>query len=565
MSPNTQKPCVRQKVLLLTGALLFGLALACLVERDIFFNPYAINDDVRNQIYWMAQILNPNYFRQDYIAGYFTQPVLVSPILELIYSALTPWISPLQLSQWMPFPLVLLATLFLFKFCERYCNAVYAFWSCFAFNCSIWIFKNMAGGLSRAFIYPLLFLGLWLMSINNWVGVTIALLLSALIYPPAFLLMVVLILVELLRFYGKDAYLKQRLMSLLTGIGGSLLLLQWRSSQNLSGNLFGQLSSNQSTEGLRDFFGGGRIVLFPWGNLSAHWPAPFQLIAEIVERFPHLYILIPTGVFLLVLYAYHRFLRQHLGSLLIPGKIWRLLLSSAILYIIAWACLFYLYVPERYLQYTLPLIPTFIFGTLFYRLQQVWQPKALLVFLALTLIITSLFWRDDLMAPKSHERELFRYLSALPIQAMIAAPPGLASNIPLYSFRSVYISNEAYIPFHQRYFYTVKDRFKQWLSAYYTDNPQVLAKFIRRNHVDYLVVQSDDFSRKRIDDLPEKFYYAFDPGFFNQLKTSAKNSYLKYRLPRKLVNFETDSLSVIETQKLLRFIDSEKNLPKITD
>ena len=556
MNPSTHNPGARQGTLLLAGALLFGLALACVVERDIFCNPYAVNDDVRNQIYWMAQILNPRYFSQDYIASYFTQPVLVSPVLAMVYNTLTPWVSPLSLSQWMPFPLVLLATFFLFKFCEKYRNATYAFWSCFAFNCSLWIFKNMAGGLSRAFIYPLLFLTLWLISLNQWVGVTIALLLSALIYPPAFFLAAVLILVELIRFYGKDGYFKHRLLSLLTGIIGSLALLQWRSSQSMIGNAFGPLSSNQSTEGLRDFFVGGRIVLFPWGNLSAQWPAPFKLFGELLERLPQLYILIPTGVFLLVLYVYHVHLKRRLGSLLIPGKVWRLLLSSAILYMVAWACLFYLYVPERYLQYTLPLVPTFVFGTLFYRLQQVWRPKALMAFLGLTLLVTSLFWRDDLMNPKPQERALFHYLNTLPAQAMIAAPPGLASNIPLYSFRSVYISNEAYIPFHQRYFRTVKNRLKNWISAYYTDDPQVLAQFIRRNRVDYLVVQLDDFSHKRIGSLPEKYYYAFDPVFFNQLRASAANSFLRRRVPRKLAAFHTDSLRVIESQALLRFIES---------
>lgn len=556
MSPDIPSSEARQETWLLVGSLLFGLALAILVEREIFFNPYAINDDVRNQIYWMAQILNPHYFSHDYIASYFTQPVLVSPILVMIYRILTPWVSPLQLSQWMPFPLVLLATFFLFKFCQIYRNATYAFWSCLSFNCSVWIFKNMAGGLSRAFIYPLLFLALWLMSKNNWVGVTFALLLSALIYPPAFLLVSVLILIEVLR-YGNDIHLKSRLLCLLSGIGGSLAFLQWRSSQSPPNNPFGQLGSNQSIEGLRDFFVGGRITLFPWGNLSQHWPDSLQLIAQVLERLPRLDILIPTGIFLLVLYLYHCFLKQRLGSLLIPGKIWRLLLSSAILYMIAWVYLFYLYVPERYLQYTLPLIPTFVFGTLFYRLQQVGRPILLISFLGLTLFVTSLFWRDDLMSPKPQEQKLFHYLSTLPTQVMIAAPPGLASNIPLYSYRSVFISNEAYIPFHKGYFHTVKGRFKEWISAYYTDNPHVLTDFIRRNHVDYLVVQLDDFSSEEISNLPEKFYYAFEPAFFRQIKTNAKYSYLKYRVPRKLADFTTNNLIVIKAEKLLDFIASK--------
>lgn len=540
----------------LPASLLFSLTVALIVERRVFTDPYAINDDVRNQIYWMAQIMQPSLFDNDYIAAYFTQPLLISPVLFGIYHLAKPWASPLVLSQFLPFLLVLLATGFLFQYARTYKNTAYAFWTCFAFNCSIWIFKNMAGGLSRAFIYPLLFLFLWQLNRKSWVWVTISLILCALIYPPAFFLSLVLLLIETVVHFGKDADFRPRMLSFLTSLGASLGLLFWRTSSAAESHaLFGNLSTNQSTDGLRDFYIGGRIVLFPWGNFSEIWPFPFKMLGQLLERMPHLYILIPTVAFLGLIWLYNRTLKPKWGALLIPKSIWRLLISSSILYVLAWIFLFYFYVPERYFQYTLPLIPAFMFGAILYQLQQrfraskKWLPIS---FAALCLIVTSFFWRADLMNPKPTEKDLFNFLKTTPETTMIAATPGLASNIPLYAYRSVFISNEAYIPFHQKYFRNIKGRLKAFLSAYYATNPKVLADFAQKQHVDYMVTQSIDFGQPRLNELDERYYFAFEPAFFQSLKQPKRENYILNQAPEQCIPYKTRGLRVIDLRCLLK-------------
>lgn len=555
MSQNPQHE-TRKDRFMLAGALIFSLVVACVVENRVFTDPLAINDDVRNQIYWMAQIMQPGLFDNDYIAAYFTQPLLISPVLSGLYHLAGPWINPLTLSQFLPFVLVMVATGFLFQYARRYRDTTYAFWTCYAFNCSIWIFKNMAGGLSRAFIYPLLFFFLWQLQRQNWLWVTIGLLLCSLIYPPSFFLALILLLIETIVHYGKDQAFRQRVACLLTGLAGSLGLLFWRTASRADSHaLFGNLSTNQSTDGLRDFYIGGRIVLFPWGNFSEIWPVPFKFLGQLLERLPHTYILIPTAAFLLLIYLYNRFLKPRWGPLLIPPHIWRLLISSSILYVLAWVFLFYFYVPERYFQYTLPLIPTFMFGAIIYQLQRRFGETKNWIFVGfvfLCVIVTSLFWRDDLMDPKQSERELFAYLKTLPETAMIAASPGLASNIPLYSYRSVFISNEAYIPFHQKYFRSIKGRLKEFLSAYYATSPRVLLDFARKNQVDYFIVQSIDFDEPRLEQLPEKYYYAFDPAFFNSLRQPNRSAYALNQVPPNCVSFNRKGLKVISIQCLLK-------------
>ncbi len=554
------KPNSRPDWPLLSLALGFALLLTLWVEHRVLSDPAALNDDVRNQIYWMARIANPAAFSQDYIAHYFTQPLFISPVLWLLYLVGGQWLTPVQLSQVLPFGMAVLTTFLLFQYARRYQNALYAFWVCFCFNCALWIFKNMAGGLSRSFIYPLLFWTLWQLHLKNWYWLGLGLVLSAIIYPPAFFLGFILLLIETVYLANQDGMRNQRLICLLGSFSGSLGLLLWRSANSAETQpLFGPLNSNQSIAGLPDFASGGRVVLFPWGNFSEGWEEswmePLRWLGQILERTPNLYILIPTAGFGLALLLYNRYAKQHWGPLLIPAQVWRLLISSSILYVIAWVFLFYFYVPERYFQYTLPLIPTFMIGAMIYQLQQRYSTTkrwAYLGLAALGLLITSLFWRADLMNPKESERHLYSFLETTPAHSMIAASPGLASNIPLYAYRSVFISNEAYIPFHQGYFKVIKDRLKSFLTAYYAVDAQSLSDFVRQNHINYFVVQTIDFKEPRLSVLPKRYYYAFDTQFFESLKQSNPQKYLLLQAPKRCTPFQTRGLRVIEMACLIK-------------
>ena len=47
---------------LLLLSLLLSLAIALFVEQRVFWGVMAINDDVRNQAYWMTRITDPTLF-----------------------------------------------------------------------------------------------------------------------------------------------------------------------------------------------------------------------------------------------------------------------------------------------------------------------------------------------------------------------------------------------------------------------------------------------------------------------------------------------------------------------
>jgi len=176
-------------------SLFLSFSIASFVQFRAIFDDTAVNSGVRNQIYWMARLVDPSLFPNDIIADHFAQPKMISPILSFIYGFLPKNIEPSDVTQFIPLVLVLVSTIFLFKAAELRFDIIYTFWLCFGFNVGIWMIDNLAGGLQRAFFYPLFFLFLWILAKKSRVGIILCLLLEAFIYPISFIIsLVVLVL-----------------------------------------------------------------------------------------------------------------------------------------------------------------------------------------------------------------------------------------------------------------------------------------------------------------------------------------------------------------------------------
>lgn len=178
-------------------SLFLSYLVASFVQFRAIFDDTAVHTSVRYQIYWMARLINPNLFPNDIIADHFAQPKMISPILGLIYSLVPKNIEPSEITQLIPLILVLISTIFLFKATELRFGARYAFWLCLCFNLGIWTIDNLAGGLQRAFFFPLFFLFLWLFAKGSSLGIVLILLAEAFIYPISFIISIVIILLSL--------------------------------------------------------------------------------------------------------------------------------------------------------------------------------------------------------------------------------------------------------------------------------------------------------------------------------------------------------------------------------
>jgi hypothetical protein len=542
---------------LLWLSLLLSLALALFVERRVFFDLTAINDDVRNQAYWMLQIVDPNLFKHDLIADYFTQPSLISPAVWWIYALGSHWMTPLRFSQFLPFPLIVLSTFCLFKFAEKLRDTRYAFWVCTLFNLFIWTVRNFAGGLPRAFSYPLLFLFLWQYQNRNILGITLSLCLGSLIYPPVSLLAFGIIIYDF--WQHRKTPLHQLPKTIWLGALGAWSIGFWRYSQTTGSSHFGHITHLTEALQIPELFPGGRIPLFLLPNFSNHFPQQFLQLP--LQMIPHLYITIPVVLLFTVWKWYQKTFSQRWGNLSIPTVIWHLAGISIAFYLLAWCTLFYLYVPERYLQFTLPIVIVFALAGIFYNLTNTWQkqPFKLLTLFTLPLLITAPLWQPDLIHPSPDSQTLMKFLESTPRNSMISANLGVSSNIPPLARRSVLLSHEGYIPFHQKYFYAMKARLKSWLCAYYTTNANPLKSFVTQYPLDYIVVDINDYEKDRLTQLAKNHYHAFSKSFFRQLNHGYdKRQYLLYRLAQKLAVYRNSTYLVVPVPMLKAALEKDK-------
>lgn len=531
--------------------------IALFVERRVFWDPMAINDDVRNQAYWMNRILDPSLYPNDLIANYFTQPSLISPAVWWLYALVSHWIDPLRFSQFLPFPLIVLTTFFLFKFAESYAGSRYAFWACWLFNVFIWTVRNFAGGLPRAFFYPLLFLFLWQAEKRSIWGINLTLCLSSLIYPPALLLQLGLLLYDFWRFRKAPSQGLQPTVWL--GIISSLGIGFWRYLQTASPtNSFGKLLHLPQALQIPEFFPGGRIPLFVFPSFSS--TLPWNILQAPLQMIPHLYITIPTFLLIAVWFLYQKYFKTTFGTLQIPPVIWRLMGVSLALYLLAWITLFYLYVPERYLQFTLPLVIVFVLAALWHQIEQRFPTfRTRFLLWAVPCVIANFLWQPDIINSSTDSRALLQFLSHTPKSTMIAANLRLSSNIAPLAKRSIFISHEGYIPFHQGYFKTMNVRLKDWLSAYYATDPRPLKHFLDTYAIDYLIIDANDYERERLNTLAKNYYHAFDASFFRQLNHANRTQYILYRLGPQYAIYRNDMYWVLPTQTLKKVLSQSSS------
>jgi len=498
-----------KKNLLLFTSLIISFILACIVEHRIFTDYTAISDDVRNQIYWMARLIDPSLYPSDFIASYFTQPPLISPVVKFIYQFVSCWIDPMKFSQILPFILVIISTFFLFQATSFTRGIRYAFWVSFAFNLYIWTISGLPGGLPRGFFYPLFFYFLWIYESKNWKWLPFCFILQSLIYPVAFILSFSFLIFDLLinkRNSKNNLRSFQVCLAFFSGI--AVLALRYIGSFS---HAFGELVTLKDVIKMPEFYADGRVNIIPIPHYLLKGKTIKYFITDIFPSAESFIAIIGFSLLVLViLYIIYKEKKlNHIKSILfIPKYIWILSIVSILLYFVSLTFLFYLYMPQRYIQYSLWLVLVFLGGNVLYQLDCFFKNKrSISVIMAiLALLVASVRWDDDLILIKEEEKKVYSFLLGTPKDSLIAAPIKLADNIPAFSKRSVLASYEANIPFHKGYYKELKERILDLDQAYFSKDLRSIKSFIREYGIDYIVIDDKNFKKRGdaiLDDIPD--------------------------------------------------------------
>ena len=395
---------------------------------------------------------------------------------------------PLTIGDYAPLLTTLLIAYFVARALRRYLPALLAIVG--AFFVLQFTMVTGLGFLARGFATPLLAaFAHYLLANNRW-GIAATILASALFYPPILLInSCILVCWELGRLLldRRSWDLKRYGIFAAAGLVSVAIVAAHAYTVRHSPDL-GEFFPVEALRSMPEFGGSGRVAFTNITNSPTEW-----MMRYFLRLFFGTWPAPDFGMFLMALAAV-------LGvfSFRKTGPLGAYLLlffgSTILLYDIARITTPLLFLADRYTvypwRYGVPLVCVFIAGALYHLYPRQWVAGvATVVILAL-----AIHYRAPSEQPFLNvdgNAELYAYLSTLPEDAMIVAPPDLASYIPIVCRRSVLLSNEAAHALYLRNYYDyVTPRFADYTYAITApvDSFSRIPDFLDKYAVDYLII-----------------------------------------------------------------------------
>jgi len=473
------------------AALLSG-AVFCYAHWQAFTNPFVINDDVRQQLYWMQQWLDPALFRGDLLTDY-ARCYVPWGVKGLYW--LASWVmGPLTFSKVLPGLLLILLGALLFQIGALLAGRRLAWMTAAVYWLMPFFLDNLAGGLARGFAAPSLALLLLCWLQRRPFGMAAALLLQALFIPYIFLVggAAVLLAWPASRwgrlttppFPARPAHF------LVLAAGASLVALMRLDYQGAG---FGPLVSLADMANRPEFGPLGRFEILPQPSWLLELIRPWEWIAPFRDGGVAAGVLVaPVLAALTLIGAFRvdwRALKSRLTTLGWLG------LASLLLYFLARVFLLKLFVPDRYLIYTLNIYYCLLLALcLNAALKAASWPRVLAVLaLSAAAALGALRLHNVGLKDYSAYRPLYTALVETPKDALIAGHPNLMDTIPTFARRRAFATYELAHPWSRGYWQQLRPRLDDLFRAYYASDPREIVEFCRKYGISFLVVDDRHF------------------------------------------------------------------------
>ncbi len=537
-------------------------------QYDGLVNPYVINGDVPQHVYWMQQFRDSELFRNDLLTDLarFHQPWAAVGV----YRLLSFFWDPLWVSKVLPLVLSVVSAVYVFRLAQCLAGSGTGIIASLLFMIMPVFPGVMAGGTPRAYAYPLLISFLFYLIRKNFFKTSVVLLLQPLFYPSIFFvcgLTYFLAFVEMRPF----RLVKQHAGRLLyftaaVTLGVAMLVGRYLVNQNPTlGNIVTKTQvanwPELSVEGryavvptgplLQAIIGQTRATFMPLIAYSPIYLAlrelkPASLTPGILKGF--IWWIIPFILIALIGFLVVEIKR---GGFIFPRELLYLLVASGIMYELADLVFLQLWLPARYIQYSLPVIAIVIVSLAMGRIiAKITRPR--LKTLASGVVIGVLLLHFNInrnagMDNQSDKKDFFEYLGTLPKNVLIAAYPSLADYIPTFSKRKVFLNYELSQPYVDKYWFAISARTYEFFDAYYSDDLAKVVTFCDKNHIDYLIVDKRHFTREFLD--VRRIYFEPFNSYIKKITRDKTGYALLQNLP-KLITFQDGNIVIIRVSAL---------------
>lgn len=495
--------------MLLLLALLYGGPLTAHISNGADPNQFA--DDARAWIVPFDHYHDARLLSNDYVGDYLLATMPVG--YRLLYSAAASLGDPRGLSKVLPYLLLFISLLAVGWAAARLGGLLAAATALSLMLGSDLFLVRMAGGMPRAFAYPIIACGLLAMVQGKMVFLAAMVLIGAAFYPVTAVILgssmafILLILPARDRGSALGWSLKRRLALLgLTAALAGLLLLPIVLSTRAYGPVIdtarartfeeygpnGRYNKNDrppypglhktfSTAAVKTFFGRDKPLtpMKGWFKKKASRANVLLVV---------LFLLVLPGWGLLL---FKRPEARRFSALLLAALGGSLVSKSAAPY---------LYLPWRYALYTVPLMAVIMLPTGFTGLGILISRKKarpLLEWLvpgALCLMmVLALGGRGDARAGLTvrlpREQKIYRKIAELPADSLIAGwPTGVMDNVPYVSRRTAFITYETHQVFHLDFLKEMRHRMGTLIDAYFATSPGPLKRLRELYGVTHLLV-----------------------------------------------------------------------------
>ncbi|WP_428564558.1 MAG: hypothetical protein ACP59X_02430 [Solidesulfovibrio sp. DCME] len=464
-------------------------------------SPYVVNDDVRQQIYWMARFLDPSLYPPDLLGDYAA--AYVPAALKALYFAAAKGFGcdPILFSKLLTGGLFVALALAFFGLGTVLEGRVLGY-ACAAMAwCLPYFLKSISGGLSRSFAPPLLalFFLAWLRRSGGAMAAT--LLAQALFIPYIAVLCAVCACLDafLCRIVDRPAgpFPARPWHGLALVLAAGLV---WSFSHGLDVAGFGPLVGRSALAAGPEFSAAGRLELYPLPNPFfdlVYWPfesiglfLDIGLVAGIVS----LAVLLPF-----VIVGARR--APWPGLAATAGRPAAMLLAgSLLLYALARIVALKLFVPDRYITYTVNLLYALCLAVVLRHALAGLLSRRLGRFVLLAVALGLGLWRLSGVGLYDYRADapLYAAVRALPKDALVAGNPELLDTVLTFGQRNVLASFELAHPWSLGYWERYFPRLAHQADAYYAKDPLAVLEFAKAYGVSHMVVREADLTPEAV-------------------------------------------------------------------
>ena len=518
------------------GAVILVMALSTSVflvgNYDIFSNHYLINDDVRQQLFWMERWQDPELFQNDLLANYSEAYVPVG--VRTIYRFASLWFDPLLFSKILTAILFVVTAALWFVWGRLFGDNLTALIVVLVYFLFTGFQAQMAGGLSRGFVFPLLIAYLYFISRGDIFKGGVVVLVQSFFNPYVFLLclltQVLFVSLEIApRVFPKTFATTEPISDLgkfirrllvlnipvIIGVVFTVFNILWYQSN------LGHLISSSEMVGKSEYTEFGRYQLYPTPSFFYELIRPWEFNLS----FPYwgpiagwIMALAAIGIFVYAGLNYQPVVKwKGLRGLILIIPV------SLLLYVVARLFLVKLFVPRRYLFYTLNIIYCIGFAVairIILEKIELSRTKMCLILLAL-LVFASFKGRHIELFDYSHGQSLYKFLQTTPKNTLIAGWPELMDNVMTFGNRRAFVTYELSHTWVEPYWSEVKKRTFDLFKVYYSSSPDEIKAFCKSRGIEYFIVREEDFSPQRLSE-PNLYFEPFN-GFIWYLMNSTQD------------------------------------------